>query len=702
MQRILPKRWRASSRMRVTAIKYSAGKIPLLHEYSKGILVLEEAFKLKQAKRILALFLSVLLVAGHLPISHLAASSDEQELYFTLLHTNDEHSALLPLPFVDHDPASEQGAAGGFARLASAVKAIRTRKQETAEPVLLVSAGDFLTGSPFAWLALEQKAPELSLMLELGYDAITLGNHEFDYGSEALADYLRAAGYPKAGEQTPIVVSNMAVPKEHPLAEIGIRQTSIKELSNGLRIGFFGILGKKASEYTPYAPPITFSDQREAASAAVAELQAAEVDVIVALSHSGEAEEAALAAAVPGIDIIIGGHTHEAFEQPLMVGETIIAQAGTQLSHLGVLEVAFNQVSGKVSLRNQQNRQPFLLPLDASIPFDPVYARKIDQLAEQLDAMLHRLTDGRFGKMNQTILHTDFPVTNKPEMAESAFGNFVTDAMRLVGAEVTGEKVDFAFQANGVIRGGLEPGTLPGREGQIALFDLANQVGMGSGPDGQPGYPLVSIYFTGEEVRRILEIAALLPLLKGDAFFLQTSGLRMEYDPERAILAWIPIKNIPIPTTRAVMKAERYTGSGIQVNSSKEWTPLERGDQELYHVVSDYYLAAFLPMVGDLLPSLGLVMKDKQGNPVSVEDCIVYRDGHEFKVWQAVLEYAASLPPGEQSVPEMPSYYATTNDRLVTVKTLPIWLMPLVIVVALLVLTFTWVRRRRLRRLAKA
>lgn len=677
------------------------GIIPLLREYSKGIIAVEEASALKQMKKLVMLFLCLLLLVSNIPIPRLAASSQEQELYFTLLHTNDEHSGLLPSPLIDFDPTAPQGATGGFARLASSVKAIRARKQAEAEPVVLVSSGDFLTGSPFAWLALEQKAPELGLMLELGYDAITLGNHEFDYGTDVLADYLRAAGYPQAGSKTPIIASNMLVPAEHPLTEVGIQKTYIKELDNGLRIGLFAILGKDAAEYTPYAAPITFSEQTEAARNAVAELQAAGADIIIALSHSGEMEEAALAAAVPGIDIIVGGHTHKALEQPIIVGETIIAQAGTQLSHLGVLEIAFNRASGKVSLRNERNGQPFLLPLDTSIPFDPVYAKRIDQLAQELDRMLQRLTDGRFPHMNQTILHTAFTVSNKPELAESAFGNFVTDAMRLIGERVTGEKVDFAFQANGVIRGGLEPGTLPGREGQVALFDLVNQVGMGSGPDGQPGYPLVSIYFTGEEVRRILEIDALLPLLKGDAFFLQTSGLRMEYDPERAILAWLPIKNIPIPTTRAVMKAERYKGSGVQINESSDWVPLHRGDQQLYHVVSDYYLAAFLPMVGDLLPSLGLVMKDKNGNPVTVEDCIVYRDDHEFKVWQAVLEYAASLPPGEKGIPEVPSYYAMTNNRIVTVRTLPIWLMPLVIILAVFVLLYFWLRRRRQRRPAR-
>ncbi len=99
-----------------------AGKIPSLQEYSKGIFLCEEALPLRQMKKIGTLFLCVLLVMNSLPISQLAASGHQQELYFTLLHTNDEHSALLPLPLIDYDPTGKQGASGGFARLASTVK----------------------------------------------------------------------------------------------------------------------------------------------------------------------------------------------------------------------------------------------------------------------------------------------------------------------------------------------------------------------------------------------------------------------------------------------------------------------------------------------------------------------------------------------------------------------------------------------------
>lgn len=651
---------------------------------------------MKPLRRYLVFCLVLTLALGNLPLT-LAVKPDEID--FTILHTNDEHSALLPLPLVDYDETGKTGAAGGFARLAGAVQAIRAEKAAAAEPVLLISAGDYLSGSPFAWLALDGQAPELELMLALGYDVITIGNHEWDYGPDVLAEYLQAAGYPAAADRTAIVASNTVIPATHSLAALGIQSTYIKTLENGLRVGFFGLLGEAAVGYTPSAQPITFSDQQAAAAAAVAELEAAGADVIVAVSHCGEDEEEELAQAVPGIDVIIGGHTHELLEEPLIVGKTIIAQAGTQLSHLGMLELSYNRGTDQVSLRNGTADRPCLLPLDTSVPMDPAISAQVARLTQDLNQLVERMTGGRFSDVSQTVIRTDFPVSDKPEFSEITYGNFITDAMRIIGEQVTGEKVDFAFEAYGVIRDGLTPGTLPGRAGQVTLFDLVNTVGLGSGPDGTPGYPLISAYFTGEEVRRIMEVSVLLSELDGKNYFFQYSGLRLEYDPDRAILFTLPIKNLPIPTTRAVLSAERYTGSGVQTENDTDYAPLKRGDEQLYHVITDYYLAAYLPMVGEILPSLGLVMKDKDGNPLQPEDCIVYRDGQEFKVWQAVLEYAAGQPTGDDGIPAVPNYYAQTTGRIVKLDTLPIWLWPLVTFLVVLCLLIFGIRRwRRARR----
>ncbi|OPL11306.1 MAG: hypothetical protein AVO34_08805 [Firmicutes bacterium ML8_F2] len=112
-------------------------------------------------------------------------AAPDDELLLTVLHTNDEHSAVIPhSPTVDYHPERENPTVGGFARLASAVRMIRREKESAGEPVLLLSAGDYIGGSPYSWLIPEGVAPELTIMQAIGYDAVTIGNHEYDYGPE--------------------------------------------------------------------------------------------------------------------------------------------------------------------------------------------------------------------------------------------------------------------------------------------------------------------------------------------------------------------------------------------------------------------------------------------------------------------------------------------------------------------------------------
>jgi 5'-nucleotidase / UDP-sugar diphosphatase len=248
----------------------------------------------------------------------LPAAAGAQQLHVTFVHTSDEHSAVLPAPLVDHD-SDPTSTIGGFARLATAVERLRARADSVGEPLLLTSAGDNLSGTPFAWLALDDgtAGTELRLMLELGYDAITLGNHEFDYDSYRLARYIAAAGYPAAAGQTVLLATNTLPPPGHPLGELGIRRTHVRDLPNGLRIGFLGLIGRGAARFATLAPPVEFGDAHTEAAAAVAQLREAGAHIVVALTHSGVDEDRALARAVPGIDIILGGHDHRLIEAPI-------------------------------------------------------------------------------------------------------------------------------------------------------------------------------------------------------------------------------------------------------------------------------------------------------------------------------------------------------------------------------------------------
>jgi 5'-nucleotidase / UDP-sugar diphosphatase len=628
---------------------------------------------------------SLLAIPGNLK----AYADETEELYFCILHTNDMHSELVPhSPAADYRPGEENDAVGGFARMAAAISEIRAAKMSEGEPVLLFDDGDFLGGGPFAWLALNGSAPELSIILEMGYDAVTIGNHEYDYGPDILAQYLLQAGYPEAHGQAVMLASNMEAPSSHPLAAQGLyKETAMFELENGVKVGVFGLIGKDATIVTADTGDVEFSDQHETARQMVDKLEQQGADVIVVLSHSGVKEDRELAQEVEGIDIIVGGHCHTALFEPILEGSTIIVQAGALGMYLGRLELAFNPDSGQLRLRNEENDHSFLIPIDSSLASDPEIDALVDEYILNLNTYIEGMTDGGFDDVMSTVARSDFILSNDPALSETALGNFVTDAMRFVGEEFTGEKVDIASQASGNIRKSVFPGTMEYSAGNISLYEILEATGIGRGLDSYPGCPIASVHLTGEEVRRVLEITVLLQKFMGDSYFLHFSGLRYSYNPTNAVLLTVPFVDLPIPTTRAVTAADLYTGDGIQPADGEGYVPVKRGDEELYHVVTDAYLLLFLPLVTDLLPQLEVVPKNAAGEPVPLdritELVIHHPDGRELKVWEAVLMYAAAQPAGAHGVAQIPDYYAAVAGRINKVWTFPLlgWLIIILVVV---------------------
>jgi len=655
-------------------------------------------------KWLLVILTTILTVALFLGIpGDLRSYSDEaEELYFCILHTNDMHSELIPhSPAVDYRLGEENPAVGGFARLAATMDEIRANKISEGEPVLLFDAGDFLGGAPFAWLALNGSAAELSIMREMGYDAVTIGNHEYDYGPDILAQYLLQAGYPEAHQKTLVLASNTEAPSDHPLAEQSLyRNTGMFELENGLKVGVFGLIGKDAILVTGDTGDVEFLDQHETARQAVDELKEQGADVIVAISHSGVGEDRKLAQEVPGIDVIVGGHCHTALFKPVLQGNTIIVQAGSLGMYLGQLELAYNPDTGEVRVRNEENDTPFLIPIDDSFACNPEIDALVREYTLILNSYIEEMTDGEFDDIMNTVARSDFVLSNLPPLSETALGNFVTDAMRFVAQEVIGKKVDIASQANGNIRKSIFPGTMEQSAGNISFYEILEATGVGHGLDGYPGCPIASVYFTGEEVRRVLEITILLQEFIGDSYFLQFSGLRYSYNPTDAVLLTIPFVNLPIPTTRAVIRAELYTGDGIQPVNGEGYIPLKRGDEELYHVVTNAYLLLFLPLVTDMLPSLEIVPKNVDGEPVPLEridELIVHHaDGRELKVWEAVVIYAAAQLQEVDGIPRILDYYEGVVGRINKIWTFPLvgWLI-LILAVIVAGIVFLALRRRK-------
>jgi len=620
----------------------------------------------------------------------LAAASARAETAFTIIHTSDEHSNLMPSPMADYAAENGGNAVGGFARLATLVEKIRRQRPEV--PSILISSGDFIGGTPFSWLMLKDQTPELAIMSQLGYLITTLGNHEFDYGPDRLAAYLqRAASF---SSPVKVIASNIVIPQGHAFAQAELPEHFIKKIDDNLSIGFFALLGKGAHRLSPSARPLDFSDQHTAAANSIKKLKEAGAHVIVAITHAGQAEDIKLAESVSGIDLILGGHDHIMTDLPLNVGKTIIMHSGYYLKTVGQLDFTWNPQTAILHLNNTETGSPFIHDLDNSVAEDPEIAAAVAGYLDQLNDQLKDFTNGAFNCMTRTIARSDFPLVKHTTLSETTVGNFITDAVRFEAARATGRKVDFAFHANGIIRGNIIPSTLAENTGNISMFDLCMISGLGSGPDNNPGYPLVSFYLTEAELMNMLEISTLLPLLWGDVFFLQVSGLSYQYDPARAVWFNIPFINKPLPAYRSIINAWKYTGEGLQNN--QQLVPFDAASSKLYHVATTHYLATYLPMIGKHLPRLNIVLKNINGEPVELEQTIIRTNGRELKLWEATARYAASFATSSSVISNIPDYYRQTHNRIVVVKGPSLWFYPSLLLIIPIVGIILFFNRKRL------
>lgn len=600
-----------------------------------------------------------------------------QSLKFHILHTSDEHSAFVPLPLLENKVGEKNPSIGGVARVAGAIKSIKNK--HNGESFLTLSSGDIMGGSPYSWLILKNQTAEIDLLNEMGYDAMTIGNHEFDYGPEILADYFKRAGYKETGEKTAVIASNLDIPQNHPLLDIDIQENKIFQLPNGLKVGVFGILGKGAFKLATSAKPIEYIDMFDIAKKQVKLLQSQGADIIILLSHSGDDEDIEIAKKVEGINIILGGHYHIITEKPINVNNTYILHPSYFYKNLGHYVFEYDKTAKKLNILEHNN-----ITMDYTISEDSLIASKVATYTDDLNKHLVAYTDSIFYNISQVNARTTFKM-ERVEYEEFGLGNFITDAMRFMGEKLTGSKVDFSFQGNGVIRSDIYPGEMPWSKNEVSFFDLATVSGLGMGPDKMPGYPMVSVYLTEEEVIRATQVTSILHQIYGDIFYLQFSGLRYTYDAGKALWLKIPFLNLPIPANKAVLSVEKYTGNGIQ--NTDEYEKLSPKNDRMYHVISDYYIASFLPMVGEVLPKLKIVLKDKNGNPIeNIEEAIVYKtNGKEFKIWEAVSMYAKEFyDKGE----DIPAYYSKKQGRITQKKGIPLAVWTYIALVVVLV--FIW------------
>jgi 5'-nucleotidase len=574
-----------------------------------------------------------------------------------IAHTNDLHSHMLGFaPNSDYTPQTvgDDQTLGGWSRIATLLKRFRGAHRDSS---LILDAGDFLMGSLLHTIS-PQEGGELRAMGLMGYDVVTLGNHEFDLGPEGLAAILRAAD--SKGRIPKIVMSNIVfspTEKGDDRLEEVFRETGVSPYvvvsRGGLRVGIMGLMGKAAAEVAPFSSPVRFSDPVETAKRTVDQMLSREkVDLVVALSHSGitdggTGEDVRLAREVPGIDVIISGHTHTVLKEPVKVGDCVIVQAGSYGRYVGFLEL-------KVKDQRIEEFSYTLQPVDDSIPGDASMDGFIAGLLRKVEK---RFLCHHGIKLKDPLAEFDFPIRGGP-WGESPLGNLISDAIRSAIDKVEGDPSDpgsmtrLTVESNGLIRDPL----LPGRSGLLYISDLFRAFPLGFGPDGQMGYPLVSVYLYASEIKKALEVMTTIAPKKGTDYVLQVSGIKFNYNPNR-----VPFDRV----TDIWMKG-----------TEGDWQRLDTSakNKMLYKVGANIYNATFLKIIGGFTYGiLRIVPKDRKGRPLmNLRLALVDSDPHrhgiqELKEWRALLDYVLQFPDTDgDGIPNIPRSYMDVEGRILS------------------------------------
>ena len=505
---------------------------------------------------------------GTLPMLRLVRGATQHRL--TILHMNDFHSRHEPV-----DPAAltcradggKAGCYGGVARLASALAAERAAAEAAGRTVLLVDAGDQFQGSLFytAW----HGAAELAVMHAMGTEVMTVGNHEFDNGPETLARFVRAARFP-------VLSANIDASDEPALA--GLLKSHVVLDKAGIRVGVIGATTLETLTGSSPGPNVRFNPPAPALEAAAARARADGAQVVIALSHLGVAADQALAGWLPGVDVIVGGHSHtllsdseagaygpahQAFSGP--AGRAVVVQAACYGRYFGRLDIDLGEDFTPVAYGGDVRH------VGLELPEEPRVAAIVAGYASQLDEVRARV-----------VGETANPIGNDGcRIGECALGSLVADAMlaRVHGADV-------ALMNAGGLRTGL-----PG--GKITLGDVLTMLPFGNS--------VASLKLTGRDLRAALANGVGRP---GAGAFPQIAGARLIWSPLTKTLLSVEVRTpnggfAPLEPDRVYLVATnnflRAGGDGYGMMKERAIDPYDAGPG-LDTVVAEA-IAAMSPMV---------------------------------------------------------------------------------------------------------
>lgn len=452
---------------------------------------------MKHMKKILTVLLALVLI--FLPVTPAAASSllpDEAtnlEGYTVIIHTNDTHSR-----------AVAKDGSMGF----TAVSALKKFCESKGVKVILLDAGDTLHGLPFANLV-EGKSI-VDIMNLVGYDAMTPGNHDFNYGSDTLKKRSEEMNFPLLSANITVKEDGSDFLRDHIIIE-----------RNGIRYGIFGLSTPETAYKTnpKNVENISFNNPIEAAKAQVEELKKGGADFIIALAHLGvdegsEYTSRLVANEVEGIDLIVDGHSHTIFEEGEKVKNTLIVSTGDYLNRIGVVVI---DSTGKIAGAGLVDSTLFT-------ETDPAIGEYITSYNAELEKLLSEV-------VGTTKVELD-GVREHVRAGETNLGNLAADAFRWkTGADV-------AFTNGGGIRASIDIGDITKNE-VVTVFPFGNFI--------------VTKKVTGDAIVKALEHGvSIYPEVNGG--FPQVSGITFTIDPSKE--AGKRVSNVKIGGKPIDLKAE--------------------------------------------------------------------------------------------------------------------------------------------------
>jgi 5'-nucleotidase len=382
------------------------------------------------------------------------------------------------------------------------------------------------------------------------------------------------------------------------------------------------------------------------------------VDVVIALSHGGlekgpdgsyhDGEDVRLARDVPGIDVVISGHSHTELNEAIIVNDhTPVVQTGKESRNLGELVIALD--GNKLTVTSYR-----LLPIDDSIAGDRAIANDIEQLKKSVSSAAFA-SRGYSIDQPLAIAPRDLPNTYTDIAAGTLLANLVTDSFRAA------TKADIGLTANGMMRAGI----YRGKTGVVTVYDIFTVAPLGSGVvDPTPGSTMVTGYFTGQDLKNLLEFFLIDNAAHPGEYFPRASGMRFRYDltrPRFDVVTAIELGDLdrgyktidtsgkdshlyslacPLMLGPIIVAIPKYTkGKLALVPKKKDGTPLKsRVDAlEMPRENSGY-----------LLPPPGTT------DPASVDTAVGKHAGLEIKEWQAIMDHLRNLPAKKGELPVIP------------------------------------------------